>query len=270
MAADDSDIRAVLREHGMDPPAKGKLGAKWRAEYETITGHSPDAWDGPDDDGDVITATVPPRAPGADDDDTAGESPGEQRPRRRKGPGLRARLSDARASTKGKTGSSGKKRPRVPVDSIISRGWGYLSRMTAPVSGPLSRTLWLQSPVAGLLLEDAVRDTVADRVLQPIARAEQRGEKVIALAAPPFLVVAVERAQGLPEPQRMMQLAVLEPMLVESLTLWVKIAGDKMEQAAERVAETEAVRAQVAALLEVIFPRATVEHDEQAMAGAAA
>jgi hypothetical protein len=285
--ATDAEVRAVLREHGVTVPPRGRLGQKYHVQYAELTYHDgaaaadPDAdpWDGPDDDGDVITATIPDAVPApADVEEPAAAAGAEQRPRRpgrskdgKRGGGFGARLFGT---------SSGKpkqaKRPahaRLPTDRMISRVWGGMARMTARLSTPVSNTFQLQGPVAGMLLDDAVRGTFLDPVLQYAARGEKAGETVIALGGPPLLVLAIERAQGLEEPHRSIQLAVLVPMLEEALGMWVTIAGDKMEEAARRAEENAATQAEVQRYLALIFPQAEVVNDEEAaaadMAGAA-
>ncbi len=46
---------------------------------------------------------------------------------------------------------------------------------------PLQRTLRMQAPVAGDLLDDVVRDTIVDPLLQPLARLASQGKAVQAL-----------------------------------------------------------------------------------------
>ena len=109
-----------------------------------------------------------------------------------------------------------------------------------------------------------------DRVLQPAARAHDKGKKVFALAAPPLLVAALEQAQGLPEPARSMRTALLTTLLAEALTMWVEVAGDKVEAAAARHAENQATRAEVEKLMSLIFATPGDVISEPEMAGAAA
>src|SRR5215472_11212766 len=61
----DADVRAVLKEHGIPVPERGKVGAGHRAEYEKITaggGGEPggEPWDGPDGDAMVVTRGADP------------------------------------------------------------------------------------------------------------------------------------------------------------------------------------------------------------------
>ena len=280
----DADIRAVLREHGVEVTKRGKLGDKHYAEYERITrrqqapADDPEPWDGPDDGTDITRAVLPAAAvPGDAEDQDDGtrpqDQPQERRPRRvrKTSPSLVDRLRGA----KPKSGPGKRKTalPRMSTARLISRGWSTMGRLAAPVSGSVSRTFQLQAPVAGLILDDTVKDTFLDPALQVAARAQEKGEKVFGLAGPPLIVAAIEKAQGLEEPQRSLRLAILVPMLEEALTVWVKIAGDKMEEAAAEVQADEATRAEVQRLIMLIFPQATVEQDqEQAhdMAGAPA
>lgn len=282
--ATDAEVRAVLREHGVTVPPRGKLAGKYHEQYEELTYHAgagdaaaDDPWDGPDDDGDVITADIPEAAaPGGGLEEPRAAAGDEQRPRRPGRPraersGLRARLFGAPA---GKPKSAGKPRPahpRVPVDRLISRGWSAMGRVTARISVPVSNTFQLQAPVAGMLLDDAVRGTFLDPALQAAARAERAGETVFALGGPPVLVLAIERAQGLEEPHRSLQLAFLVPLLEEALGLWISISGDKMEEAARRAEENAATQAEIRRYMSLIFPQAQVVDEEAAaadMAGA--
>lgn len=266
--ADDATLRAILREHGHNPPDRGKLSAADRDLARSYVNEPADPPAGEqtpptapagDYDGGVTEADFPP-------EDEPPALPPERKPRRvraTRGPTLRERLGGKAKPAKGRP-----RRARVPVDGLISRMWDGFARMAAPVSRPLAVTLALQAPVAGLILEDEVKGTVVDRVLQPAARWEQRGEKVFALVGPPVIVLAMEQAQGLPEPQRSLRLAVLQTMLIEALTMWVKISGDKMEEAAARVAASEETRQQVAAIIAQIFTVPAEAEQAEEMAAA--
>lgn len=231
--ADPQEIRRVLRENGHEMPARGRISKDDQAEFERIT-----AANGMADDAGFI---------GADDD--AGEPVTETPP---------SRPAAARSFSMPKRKAPAKKKrkrvhARVPVDRIIERGWEMFARLAKPVDLPLARTLSMQAPVAGLVLEDVVRDTVVDKVLQPVARYEEKAEKVLALVGPPLLVAAIEAAQGLPEEQREVRMAFLEPLLTESLTIWCKVAGDKIEAKMKRDEEEGPVREQVEMMLKQIF-----------------
>jgi hypothetical protein len=80
----------------------------------------------------------------------------------------------------------------------------------------------MQAPVAGMVLEDKVRDTLVDRVLQPLARAADGGNVAMAIIGPPLLIQILTM-----QPQRVNQIV---PLLRVSLRSWVQIAGEQMEK----------------------------------------
>lgn len=241
---DDAEARAILREHGEEPPAKGKLGPQWTARAEELRQGPPpgeDSYDGGVSAADFdVTEAAPPPLP-------AEAKP--RRPRSKARPSIAARIKE-QASGKGK---ARKRHPRVPVDGLISSAWAAMGGLAGQIDPPLGRCLVMQAPVSGLILEDIVKGTAADRVLQPIARAEEKAEKVLALLAPPAIVAALEASQALPEAQRKAREAILVPLLERSMILWVRIAGDKVEAKAQQVAEEGPIREQVAALMAMIW-----------------
>lgn len=257
MSLSAQEARELLQGHGYEPPPRGNLGRKWRAMAEDIAagaepGSPPEGYADGTSEADFTEATAP------EPEDTTAAAPGpEQKPRRPKvtKPSTSARVRSVFTRQSGKPKTKAKARhPRLPVDRLIGRVWEGLGRLAQPVSQPLATTLALQAPIAGLILEDTVRGTVVDKALQPVVRAEQRGEKVFALAGPPVLVLALQNAMGIPDPdQRAARVGVLQMMLIEALTMWVKIAGDKTEEARERVAESQDIRDQVEKLLAEIF-----------------
>jgi hypothetical protein len=124
------------------------------------------------------------------------------------------------------------KRPRISVDRIVGRGWEMLARIVQPVNLPIARVLEVQAPVAGLILDSIIKDTLVDRILQPMAQAEEKGEVAFALIGPPLLVGLI---QAKPEMQ-----AVLVPALKEALRVWIDVAGPKIEIVKKRDAEFQA------------------------------
>lgn len=120
----------------------------------------------------------------------------------------------------------GPKKPRVSVEKLIGTAWSIAARMVQPVSWPVANVLHVQAPVAGMVLEDVVRNTVVDTVLQPIARVGKGGEVALALLGPPVLVGLLHsKPEAAP---------VAVPLLKESLRAWLDIAGPKMTEYAER------------------------------------
>lgn len=118
------------------------------------------------------------------------------------------------------------RQPRVSIDKLIGHAWQMLAQMAQPINLPVARVLDMQAPVAGLVLEGVVKDTIIDRILQPIARVEAGGEIVFALMGPPILVgVLTQKPQLAP---------LLVPILKESLRTWIDVAGPQLEEVAKR------------------------------------
>lgn len=236
--ATTAQMRAWLRAEGYEPSVKGALAADQIAAYDAAhpgangDGDEGDPWAGGQWEGDVSAAGEPP-------DDT-GETP-PRRPRTARPAG-----KTGRTWPWGKKTAAGKKtkpkHARVPVDEVISGGWRLMARIARPVP-PLERTLKVQSPVAGLLLEDTIKGTLADTVLQPIARMQAQGKVVAALVGPPLLVTAgtlhmqaAAKAQADPNPVFM---GIISEALRESLMLWMDVAGPKFDLALQRERDFE-------------------------------
>jgi hypothetical protein len=151
-----------------------------------------------------------------------GEEEEERAPQIPKGTPVRSFVDRVKRATPAKPTTRKRKvsKPRVSVDNVISGFWRVLAQVAQPVNIPVARVLDMQAPVAGMLLEDLVKDTVVDRVLQPLARGAQGGELAFALLGPPLLVAAI---QAKPEMQ-----GVLVPMLKASMKTWIVVAGPKL------------------------------------------
>lgn len=255
---DDDEARAILREHGEEPPARGRLAPQWKTRAEALRADAPaEPYDGGVSDADFAPEDVSVAEPPP-------ELPAERKPRRpaRQRKSLRERIDSAKA----KPGAKKKARPRVPVDRLISRAWDMMGGLASRVDVPLGRCLQMQAPVAGLIMEDIVKGTFADRALQPVARAEEKAEKGLALIGPPLCVVGLEMAQQLPDDQRKMREAILFPLLIESMVLWDRIAGDKIDELAVRIKADEPARQRAAELAAVIFGQAAEAEKEPAAA----
>jgi hypothetical protein len=242
--ATDAEVRRALKDAGQPVPERGKLGQDYYRQYAELTG----------DDAAAAGPDLP--GPGSPDGESSpgslpGSGSGERRPRRATPRGRPKSLWQRMTSQGGGRRGRARHGPRVPVDRLCERGWEFLARMAGPT--PLGRCLSMQSPVAGLVMEDIVAGTMVDRALQPIARAEQRSEKVLALFGPPLIVAALQSAQGLPDEQRQLREAFLVPMLRECMVLGVDIAADKIKVKAERDAEMGPAYAQADELIAMIF-----------------
>lgn len=136
------------------------------------------------------------------------------------------------AVAKRKTPAAPKKaKPRMSVDRLVQRIWEFGARMVGPVNPYVSRVIAYQAPVAGIILEPAIKDTVVDKLLQPIARTEKGAETLFALLGPPLLVgVVTYRPSSAP---------LVLPVLRESLAVMIEVCGPAMEQVKQRQEEWE-------------------------------
>jgi hypothetical protein len=263
-----TEMRAWLRDHGEDVPERGRLNADMIARYEA--GHAD--WDTADGDDSVADADeLEPSVP-MQPEKPPRTARAERQSRRRQPVGDRLFGKREPKPTADSKAKAKPKHKRVSVEHLVSRGWEAVARLAQPLSLPMARCLQVQSPVAGLILEDIVAGTVVDRVLQPVARAEEKAEKVLALIAPPILVLAIEASQQLPPKQMVMRQALLMPMLKESLRVWLQVAGPKVEQAARKEAEyQETFGRTIDEMIGLFFGAgATTAEQEPEMAGAAA
>lgn len=265
-----TEMRQWLREQGHEVPERGRLTAEWTDLYNA--GHREDDadWDLAGSDDLVSADEVEPNVPMQPE--RPPRTAKAERSARKRQP-MSERIFGPKPA---KPAAKGKRKPaRVSVEHLVSRGWEAIAKLAQPLSLPMSRCLQVQSPVAGMILEDIVAGTVVDRVLQPVARAEEKAEKVLALVAPPILVLAIEQSQQLPPEQMMMRQAFLVPMLKESLRVWLQVAGPKVEEAARKEAEYQEKFGQtIDEMISLFFPPAPTAEAEQSaepeMAGAAA
>jgi hypothetical protein len=257
----------------MEVGEKGNLSKDIRAAYDQA--NPPGTADYPPGMDDTLfedaTAEDPPGA-WPDGDDLA--DTGEVAPRGTPAPTARARARGLAGRVRGrrgrgsnpKSGTRGKKkpaRPRLPVDDVIASAWRIAAKIAQPLP-PLYRVLRIQSPVAGRLLEDAVRGTIVDRVLQPLAQVTQFGEVAAALLIPPAAVTALASpgVQSNPVAAQM-----LLEMLRHGLMAMMRIGGPKFaEQLAREKEDESAYGATVDQLLALILaPPAASQQEEEEM-----
>ena len=286
---DDAEARTILRAHGEDPPKRGRLTARWHdlAGHYAESAADPHPVAGPAADlvGDeyaegVTESDFDPAAPDwvaeqAEEYEAAPPPPpiplpAERRPTRPRRQSAAERFR-ARTQRQAKPASR-KTHKRVPVDGLISSAWAAMGGLAGQIDPPLGRCLVMQAPVSGLILEDVVRGTAADRVLQPIARAEEKAEKILALLGPPAIVAALEASANLPEQQMRTRQAILLPLLERSLILWARIAGDKLDMQLQRAAEEGPARQRAAELMAMIWPQYAEQEgaEQEGAAGGAA
>lgn len=225
-AGDAAEIRAWARANDLPCPERGGIPKSLRDQWEFA--QLEDALIGADDPelggaaGAGQSAPAPP-PPAAD----AGT--GERRPRNIAVP-RRSRWGLPARPAKGKGKARGKARPRVPVDDLIATLWRGAAGMLRPLPAT-SRMLKLQAPVAGAILEPMAKGTLADTILQPLARTTEGAEAIAALAGPPILVAMMELDPA--------KAPLCMPILRELMLRWCKLAGPKMAEAMARETEFE-------------------------------
>lgn len=267
-----SEMREWLKDNGHDVPERGRLRPELVAEYKDAHDDFPPADDTWPSDADLEDAAA------AEPAEVAAETR-PTRPRTRRAPvtaraeSLLGRVLNPPKQPAGKGRAKAKpKHPRVGLDRFITRVYSSVGRMIQPLSPATSNCLRVQGPMAGVILNDVVAGTVADRFLQPMARAEDKANKVFALAAPPVACFGLEMAQQMAEgPDKIMRLVFWQGLLREGLRTGLEVSRDYAEQivkAAERNAELDA---EVDQLIGMIFaPPDGVPVPEPEMAGAAA
>jgi hypothetical protein len=287
-----ADKRAWLREYtSEDIPARGRLRPELVAMYDQAHpgADAPpepsafgDDWPDLDTDWDLNDADS---VPDPEDFEPSVPMQPERPPRtarsaraaRRAEPvadrGSRLVSSLLGSKDKAKPGGKGKKAPpRISLEKFITRGYSTLGRMVAPLSQPMSNCLQAQSAMAGVIFEDMARGTIADRFLQPAARAEDRLDKGFALVAPPVIVLAIEQTQvavnaGRLDPkQAMVRMAFLQPMLRESLRIGLEVSESYAEQMKARIEQDAKWDAQVDELIGLIFGMPVPEAEPAAAA----
>lgn len=228
--ASDKDVRAWAREtdwragDGEPVSARGGVGRDAHDAYNAAhNGH---------DDGaaypDGMTAAdfeLQDAARDDDDDDLA-----ESRPKAPPSQSTRSRLR-GRLKTGGTTGrGTGKKQPpRTPTSDLIGSAWRMAAKVAQPIP-PMYRTLRLQSVIAGPLIDEAVKGTAVDRVLQPIARLAATGETTAALLAPNLAIAAMafhsaQAAKAETEPNPVVMQGCVE-MMRYGLMAMIRVGGD--------------------------------------------
>jgi hypothetical protein len=263
-----TEMRAWLRENtGEDIPARGRLDARWIQMYEAANGTDPgdadwdlgddgDGIDGPDD----LEPSVPlepERAP---------RTARSARASRRAEP-VGAKTSRLLGSLRGqqgakKTGARKKAKPRISLENFTARAWSTFGRMVYPISPATGNCLQAQAAMAGVLLEDVAQGTIVDRLLQGPARAEDKLDKVAALALPPLVVFAIEQNQaavaaGAKTPQAgMIRHAMLMPVLRESLRIGLEVSESYSEQIKARLEREQRFGAEIDTLIALIFGQA--------------
>jgi hypothetical protein len=186
-----AQVRAWAAENGYPEVAggRGQLPADvWRA-FRAAESESNGS--GPSDG--YVSADEPPDAP-ADDlgpSSDVPEGPAEERPGR---PG-RARFTFRRPAGRRSTKAARPRRgrtvfKRVSIAPLIEDAYEDMA-MAAGAIPPLARCLRAQAPLAGVLLDPVVKDTIADRAAQPLARNYEKLKVINGLLGTPMALMAV-------------------------------------------------------------------------------
>ena len=225
--ASDAEIRAWARGQGIEVSAKGRVGPDARDAYNAAhNGQPPPAPDYPagmtDADFDVAEADTPDDDYLADMDEAAPRPVSPKATPRTAAKSLTQRFK--RGSTSGKR--KGKAQPRISTSDLIGSAWRIGAKIAQPLP-PMYRTLRLQSVIAGPLLDDAVKGTVVDPFLQPLARLTRTGETISALIAPNLAIGAMayhlQQTEGQPNPVIMQ---ACQEMLRHGLIAMMRVGGD--------------------------------------------
>lgn len=207
--SDSQDIRDWARDQGIEVSPKGPVRADIKTKYYE---------DHPDEFAELQTAEAE-RAPEDIPGGKGGFSWGRRKPA---------------------TDNSKAKPRRTSIEGIVASVWGFGAMMVASKAQliPVARVLDMQAPVAGVIINDIAKGTVVDKVLQPFARAGDKGQEVFGLIGPPMITMAI-----LSKPE---MYPILRPMLKSSLMTWMEVSEPAMkkvikrqEQFAERFGEID-------------------------------
>lgn len=229
--AEATDIRQWAKDKGLDIGARGRVPDeivdRYNAEMNAginqragINGEVPVSL--PDD---TDTGETRPfaRSPEPNQPSQPGPAGSESKPK----PGKR-RLPWQKAPA-GTESKPPKTHRRVPLETWAARGWKLAGKILGDGRTPSSRCLYMQAPVAGVIVDDLIKGTWVDKMAQPLARFGEGSKNAGALVGLPLLVAVTERQPQLYEFTR--------PMMVAAAEEWVLIAGPAMRKAKARAAE---------------------------------
>jgi hypothetical protein len=211
------DIREWAASNGIDVAGKGPIKGEIKDKY--YESH-PDEFAGLPSDTSEVT-------------DTGERMPDEAPPEK-------GGVSFWNKRKKAKTPSSRGGARRTSIEGIVSAGWGFGAMLVASKQNllPVARVLEMQSPVAGVIVNDLAKGTIVDKILQPFARAGDKGEQMMGLIGPPLITTAI-----LTKPELY---PVLRPVLKMSMMSWLELAEPamkkvqaKQEKFAERFGEID-------------------------------
>lgn len=166
--------------------------------------------------------------------------------------GPAARGSQSKSKTPAKKGAA---TPRTSLEKLTTRLYKTAGRILAPVSPATSACIQVQSPYAGVILEDALRGTVVDRLMQPLARAEEKADTVLALVLPPVACFGIEMTFMQEQTEAVIfRRMVLTQVLREGLRTGLEVAEKYGAQIEAAMARESKYDADVDAMMAAIFP----------------
>jgi hypothetical protein len=229
MAADDATIRAWALDHDVPVSVKGRVSQATRDQYNAAHNGDETGPDYPegmtDADFETATATEPDLADFPDE--VAPRPVGPKASSVSTPKSLSGRLRRGKTSARPKP--KPKPKPRVSTADLIGSAWRIGAKLAQPIP-QMYRTLRLQSVIAGPLCDDAVKGTMVDPFLQPLARLTRTGETVSALVAPNVAIGVMAwhaqhaAAQGA-DPNPVIMQAAAE-MFRHGLLAMMRIGGD--------------------------------------------
>jgi hypothetical protein len=230
MSVSTAEVRSWAKENGLDVADKGRLGPEvWSAFASAHSDPAPE----PPSEGDEIVidfdaptssaSPEPPPSPAPPTTSSPAPSPAPSPARKEVPPQPAPRAK--RSWWQRKEGEK-PRRKRVSLEMLAGLAWqgiaGVVTSLAGPQYAPVGIMMSFQAPVAGAVLEDAARDTAADRLLQPVARLVQPGGQIGALLGAPLATAVVCRY---PEMYPRMR-----PVLSYAMREWVTIAGPKLRE----------------------------------------
>ena len=231
-----ADIRVWAETEGMEVNERGRVPKDVREAY--LLAHPDEEY------GATETGNLDNYEPIKDIDGPT--TPGEVRPDF-KTPAKRSRFN--RRSRTGKAKSK-----RTKLDRFGEHVFALGAKFVESRSIALSRILAMQSPVAGIIMEENIKHGgLLDKVIQPIARSEEKLSATYAMLGPMLMVVAIEKNPSLfPTLEGPLKLALLE---------WASIAEPAMKRVVEReqrLAEQFAEH-DIDAMIKMIFSHMLIE-----------
>lgn len=148
-----------------------------------------------------------------------------------------SRAREALKGARSRKASSGVKKraatrgPRASVEAILTGIYGAFAGGAAKFNPAVGYIMSVQAPVAGMLLEDNVKGTAVDRLLQPFAKNADRVRVGRALFLPPALVLFMQK-----NPEKA---AFVMPLLRKSLADYIDLAGPKIVEIQKRERDFE-------------------------------